>query len=210
MVGRRVVYFILFLSVGALAYAGWQVTSRTAYESAEYEVIVSDGDFEIREYPELTLAATAMNGDQQGRDGSFMRLFGYISGQNAAEQKIAMTTPVFMEMDGRHDTKKMSFVLPKKYGKDAAPGPKGDKVSIQTRPAGTYAVVRFSGRMNKELTQKNEKRLQEWIESKGWEPTDQKEAAGYDSPMTPPPLRRNEVLILLKEQKPVEAVENRD
>lgn len=200
MFGKRVFYFLLFFSFGALAYAGWQMTSRTAYESADYEVIESDGDFEVREYPELTLAATAMQGDQQGRDGSFMRLFGYISGQNEAEQKISMTTPVFMEMDDKLDSKKMSFVLPKKFENDAAPQPSAAKVAIQTRPAGQYAVVRFSGRLDKELTTRNEKRLRKWMESKGLEATDFVEAAGYDSPMTPPPLRRNEVLIRIQEQ----------
>ena len=34
------------------------------------------------------LVATSSNMDSQGRDGSFMRLFQYISGANEADQKI--------------------------------------------------------------------------------------------------------------------------
>ena len=84
--------------IGALA---WRVTARAAYESAEYRVIESDGEFEIREYPDLMLASTKMRMESNGNDGSFMRLFRYISGANQSSQKVAMTTPVFMQDDSR-------------------------------------------------------------------------------------------------------------
>ncbi|MBM3964868.1 MAG: heme-binding protein, partial [Planctomycetes bacterium] len=76
---------------------GWNLIARGAYESAEYKVIESEGKFEIREYPDLMLAATTTNLDSQGRDGSFMKLFRYISGANENKQKISMTNPVFMD-----------------------------------------------------------------------------------------------------------------
>ena len=58
---------------------GWNLIARGGYESAEYKVVESDGKFEVREYPDLMLAATTTNLDSQGRDGSFMKLFRYIS-----------------------------------------------------------------------------------------------------------------------------------
>ena len=89
------------VTVLALTYFGWKLTARGAYESAEYTVLDSDGPFETREYPDLILATTNMQFESQGDDGSFMRLFRYISGANDREKKIAMTTPVFMEAEAQ-------------------------------------------------------------------------------------------------------------
>jgi len=44
-------------------------------------------------------------------DGSFMRLFRFITGKNETKQKTAMTTPVFMSGSGSNAT--MAFVLPR-------------------------------------------------------------------------------------------------
>ena len=82
----------LFALVGVFA---WNMMARTAYESAEYKVVESDGKFEVREYPDLMLVATTTKMDAQGRDGSFMKLFRYISGANESDKKISMTTPVW-------------------------------------------------------------------------------------------------------------------
>ena len=98
------------------------MTARSAYESAEYTVIESDREFEIREYPDLMVATTEMpQFDAQGNDGSFMRLFRYISGANQEQQKVAMTVPVFMEPESHDRAGQMGFVLPKKVAAGGAP-----------------------------------------------------------------------------------------
>ena len=61
---------------------------RAGYESAPFRVARSDGKFELRDYPALVVAETPM----RGADGSFMRLFHFISGENSAKEKISMTT----------------------------------------------------------------------------------------------------------------------
>ncbi|EMB16540.1 heme-binding protein [Rhodopirellula europaea] len=75
-----------FAVIGTVA---WTITARAGYES--------DGDIEIRENPDLMLAATNSKMDTRGHDGNFIRLFRLISGNNDSDQKIAMTTPVFMQ-----------------------------------------------------------------------------------------------------------------
>ena len=79
---KRVAWAITGVVLASLGYLGWRLTARSAYESAEYTVAESDGDCEIREYPDLMLASTSMQFESEGGDGSFMRLFGFISGRN--------------------------------------------------------------------------------------------------------------------------------
>lgn len=187
----------LCLAAVAIIVFGWKVARSNAYESAEYTVVEKENQFEVRKYPELVLAATKMSTESQRRDGSFMRLFGYISGANDSQQKVAMTTPVFMEAEPGKQQGQMGFVMPKKVADKGAPEPTSDQVAIRKRPAGQYAVIRFNGRMNKESVTKAEASLREWITDKGLRGAKSFESAGYDPPGTPARLRRNEVLVRL-------------
>ena len=105
------ILLLLLVVVGGLVLAGCQAT-RAGYESAPYTVVRTDGKFELRDYPALTVVETPMtaaSGD--AADGSFLRLFRFITGGNEGKQKIAMTTPVFMSGGGTNAT--MAFVLRK-------------------------------------------------------------------------------------------------
>ncbi|MCA9139334.1 MAG: heme-binding protein [Planctomycetales bacterium] len=196
---RAMIYFAGFLGVALVGTFALAMSTRAGYESAEYKVIESDGSFEVREYPDLMLVATDSEMDSQGRDGSFMRLFQYISGANEDEQKIAMTTPVFMEGEiGKSDVS-MGFVMPKEVAAEGAPNPKAEGVKLRERKGGRFAVIRFPGKLDSKLAKQKEAELREWMESRGLESEKTAEAAGYDPPFTPAALRRNEILIRLKE-----------
>ena len=198
MTTRRIVYLSVFAVISALAYFGWKLTARSAYESAEYTVLESAGAYEVREYPDLMMATTKMQFQSQGDDGSFMRLFRYISGGNKQEQKVAMTTPVFMEPDSDDKPGQMGFVVPKRVAEQQVPEPANEDVQIQKRTGGRFAVIRFSGRMNRESVAKAEEQLRAWMNEKELVGEPDAELAGYDPPWTPGPFRRNEVLIRLK------------
>ena len=190
---------VLLAVVGVLA---WNMIARAAYESAEYKVVEADGKFEVRDYPDLMLVATTTKLDAQGRDGSFMKLFRYISGANESEQKISMTTPVFMENDADASVQ-MGFVIPKDVAIRGVPKPTGGQVDVRKRVGGRFAVVRFPGQLTSKLVKESEAKLRAWMESKSLVADVSAEAsgvesAGYDPPFTPGPLRRNEVLIRLK------------
>jgi len=196
-----------YLSVTAiLVLAGvfaWNTMARAAYESAEYKVVESDGKFEVRLYPELMLVATTTKLDAQGRDGSFMKLFRYISGANESEKKISMTTPVFMENDKEDSAVQMGFVMPKDIAVEGVPAPTGEGVDVRKRAGGRFAVLRFSGQLTTKSAKESEAKLRTWMATKGLVADDSFESsgvetAGYDPPFTPGPLRRNEVLIRLK------------
>ncbi len=198
---RRMICLATILAVVGGGVAAWTMTARAGYESAEYKVIESDHNIEIREYPDLMLVATDSNMDSQGRDGSFMRLFRYISGTNEDNQKIAMTTPVFMEGEvGKRDVS-MGFVMPKEVAAEGVPEPKGEGVEIRKREGGRFAVIRFSGRIDARVAKQQEEKLRMWMKSRGLAGDANAEAAGYDPPFTPGPLRRNEILIRLEEER---------
>jgi hypothetical protein len=194
---RMVIWGTVAVAALITACVGWFLTSRGAYESAEYQVVESEGQFEVREYSDLMMATTSMLPPTQGADGSFMRLFGYISGGNAENQKIAMTTPVFMESRRENDNGQMGFVIPNEVAREGIPEPSSQTVQLRKRLGGRFAVIRFSGRSDATTNDAAESRLRGWMKEKRLAGEEQVESAGYDPPWTLGPWRRNEVLIRL-------------
>ncbi len=192
------VYFVVVAVVFGLAYMGWKLTSRNAYESAEYSVLETDGNIELREYPDLMLATTEMGTGLQGGDGSFGRLFQYISGGNDGKQKVAMTTPVFMEPKSDQSSGQMGFVIPKDVADSTIPNPASDRVKLTTRRGGKFAVIRFAGRVDRDVKKQQESKLKSWLEQRGLKIVGEPEIAGYDPPWTPGAFRRNEILIRIR------------
>ena len=66
-----------------------------AIEQTKYQVIESEGNFELRHYPPHIVAETQVEGDfSEVGNEAFRRLAGYINGQNRRKQTIPMTAPV--------------------------------------------------------------------------------------------------------------------
>lgn len=194
---KTLIYVCLTVGIVVVGAYVWKLTVRNLYESAPFKVEKSDGNFEIRQYPELMTVSTEMS-DGRGNDGSFMRLFRYIDGKNEDERKIAMTTPVFMERKRDENNGQMAFVLPKKMAQGEIPTPIDEKLQIRKRAAGRFAVLKFSGRMTADSVADATRKLRDWIKSQRLTGDEQVVTAGYDPPWTPGPFRRNEVLIRLK------------
>ncbi|MFK7768432.1 MAG: heme-binding protein [Mariniblastus sp.] len=195
MVKSKMGYYVAGAVIAGLVFMGWKLTSRNAYESAEYTVIEADGSIELREYPDLMMATTKMSDGVRGNDGSFGRLFQYISGGNEEKQKVAMTTPVFIEPETEESKGQMGFVLPKKVAEGNAPLPANQQVELTERAGGKFAVIRFAGRADQNSRVDQESKLANWIAKRGLESAGDPELASYDPPWTPGPLRRNEILI---------------
>ncbi len=185
---------LVSIAVLALCTSVYMVT-KTNTESADYEVISKDGDFEIREYKPMMLVSTTMTGSELRENSAFQRLFGYISGSNKDDQKIAMTAPVFSSND--ETTYTMSFLIPKAVAEKGAPQPTDDKVKIEPMAGGQFAVYRYSGYSSVEKTLEAKQKLTEWIKTKELKTTGEMLSAGYDPPYTPANMRRNEVLVRL-------------
>jgi hypothetical protein len=189
---------ILFVVIG-LAFAGYKAT-RSGYESAPYKVVRAAGKFELRDYPALTVVETPMTQGGSGADGSFMRLFEFITGSNEAKQKIAMTTPVFVSRGESNAT--MAFVMPAKFKSGEVPKPSGGSVKVRELAAGRFAVLRFRGGRRVENEAAALSRLKKRMETERLSLLSPPVFAYFDPPWTPGFLRRNEVMIRTASEKP--------
>lgn len=177
-----------------MIFVAWK-SSRFAYETAEYQTVTKQGNFEVRNYSSMVLASTSMDNADPNNGNTFGRLFKYISKNNKAEQKIAMTTPVFMTKEGQKS--EMNFVVPKEVAKAGAPEPKSDQVSVKTWSPGKVAVYRYKGDIRKQSDRDQAlATLEKWMaEQKLVASGADSFSAGYDPPFTPKFMRRNEVFI---------------
>ena len=174
--------------------AFWLVsTSRAATETPDYKVIRTDGKFEIRDYPALTVATTPMEDD--GMNGGFGKLFRFITGSNEGSEKIAMTAPVLI--DTTKDRKTMSFIMPAKAVEKGVPKPSGESVILGKVQAARFAVLRFDGGRTAENEKAAIGKLKTWLDGQKLTGKGAPTFAYYDPTWTPTFMRRNEVLIRL-------------
>jgi DNA gyrase inhibitor GyrI len=183
---------LMLVIAGALILAGCQAT-RASYESAPYKIVRSDGKFQVRDYPALTVVETPMGGSRSGDDGSFMRLFRFITGSNEAKEKISMTTPVFMS--GSDSNATMAFVMPAKLAGSQVPKPTDGSLKVRELNPGRFAVLRFSGGRNAKKEAQSLGRLQSWMKAQGLKELSSAIYGYFDPPWTPAFLRRNEVML---------------
>ena len=182
---------IIVLAVAVLAgllVAGCS-SVRGGYETAPYRVVRHDGKFELRDYSTLVLVETPM----RGSDDSFMRLFRFIGGDNAAKQKISMTTPVYMAGEKTNAT--MAFVMPKTMSANQTPKPTDPGVTVREINGGQFAVYRFSGTRSAASETNAVGKLTAWLAEKKLKSVGGTIFGYFDPPWTPSFLRRNEVML---------------
>lgn len=160
-----------------------------AIEKPDYETILAEGAFEIRKYESIKVVSAPMD-DMGKRDESFRKLFKYIRGKNANDQRIAMTAPVFIDEGGEGA---MSFMLPAKIAEAGAPAPDEEGLEITEVKGGTYAVLRFKGWKSEKQQEAAISKLTELIAAQKYKPIGSHFFAFYDAPWKPEIFRRNEV-----------------
>lgn len=166
------------------------------YERPEYKVILSEPPFEIRLYEAFWIVEYSNEADPDILNG-FGTLFRYISNENEDRQKINMTVPVIEEMlEGRM---KMAFVVPKEHWNDI-PQPENKLLSLKKFESGLFGVIRYSGRSDSSRENEMKKNLDGWLNENEYRSVDNYMLAFYNPPFTPPILRRNEILVRIKNQ----------
>ena len=124
------------------------------YETQKYSVILNDDDFEIRYY-EPAIKASVIS--DQNSNNNFYKLFQFISGNNSKNEKIQMTTPVYMKNE--NEKNKMEFVMPSKFNMDNISVPNDSSISIYKTKAKYFACVRYGGYSNESKFQEHSERL---------------------------------------------------
>lgn len=176
-------------------------STRSAYETAAYTLLHRDGDIELRRYARQTLAETPLR-SSVGQNRGFRRLFEYISGRNERSEKIAMTTPVFMNGDHGAQAASMAFVVPRDvaYTLQGAPEPTSPEVTLRHVCQHHVASIRFYGYRDAGAIRASERTLRTWMDESELTPSGPSRIAYYDPPWTPRWLRRNEVQIPYEDQ----------
>lgn len=191
---------------------GCSTFGHSEVEIAPYTVLKTDEQqaIEVRRYEPMVLVSTSMAGD--GRNSAFRKLFRYISGENDGAADIAMTAPVLMTgqpatagtkiamtapvfMSGNSQQARMAFVMPKHFTLDSTPKPTNPDLKVEEVRDYTVAAIRFNGTLSRRNVQRYSEQLQAWIASNGYSAVSEPVEAGYNGPLTLPMLRRNEILI---------------
>ena len=184
-------------------------------EHPDYQILISDGDIEVRNYDSIIVAEISGRGERrEAVSQAFSPLASYIFAKERSGDKIAMTAPVTQV---RRETIAMTapitqspvgnldnewavrFIMPSKYTLTTLPEPQNESIKLIEVEGRKRVVIRFSGLATDALVADKERQLLAWIKARGMRISSAAPTyAYYNSPFTPGFLRRNEVMFDLQ------------
>ena len=193
-----------------------------AIEEPRFEVLVSDGPFEIRRYAPMLVAEIFVDGDMDEASSKGFRLIAdYIFGNNQLpgsdqkstiamtapvtvepqSSKIAMTAPVTIERQSAGaplesaQRWRIHFVMPSKYTLENIPKPRNDAVQLRDIPAKYFAVHKYSWLNTQSRVQQKTQETLQWVQQRSLQALGAPQLARYDPPWTLPMFKRNEIMV---------------
>jgi len=187
-----------------------------ATEEPKFTILEKEPPFEVRAYAPMIVAEVQVDGDLDGASSQGFKLIAaYIFGQNQVSEKIAMTAPVTVEDQAPKNAKiamtapvgiessagkwTVSFVMPAEYTMDTIPKPINTQVQLRQIPALKKAVISFSGFYNAQKVAEKTLELEQWMKARNLQSNGTPNFARYNPPWTLPFMRRNEVMITLRD-----------
>jgi len=197
--------------------------ARRRTEEPQYSVVETlDEATEVRRYALRIAAEVRLPGgdDPMTRGRAFRVLFDYITGNNVAESKVAMTAPVESRggenRGGRGGARiamtvpvesarrqgkggdggcyAMRFFLPASYTSETAPKPRDDRVSLVEIPEALVAVRQFSGLRGGLMVDRQAAKLRRTLKGSAWQaedsPAGRRPVAWFYDPPSTLPFRR--------------------
>lgn len=203
------------VGLASLASAGCSVFGISDVEQPRYQVVLSEGDREVRRYEGYLVAKTTVEGPFRRAQGEAFRILaGYIFGANEARREFAMTAPVTqapapagerMAMTApvtqtpEGDAWTMAFMMPSEYTLDTLPTPSDPRVRFESVPPKLVGAIRYAWGAGEERNRAKARELIDWLADGGdYIPVSAPRFAGYNPPWTLPFLRRNEMLVDLE------------
>jgi hypothetical protein len=182
----------IILVLGAIFLAFVKKSINDTEEQA-YTVLRNYEGFEIRQYAPALYSSVKLNASNYKDVSSvgFRTLAGYIFGGNETQEKIAMTSPVTMELE---DTSKMMFMVPSHMKREDLPTPNNSSIYFEEYPTRIVAAITFGGWVNDDKLQKYTHQLVELLQQEGIEHLGNFAYLGYNPPYDVV-NRRNEVIV---------------
>lgn len=194
---KKMIIALIALFVIVVVFQSFMVTSTNNTEKQAYKVIKKEDDFEIRYYPPATFAtiqSSAKNYRELSGSG-FRKIAGYIFGNNEFSSKIAMTTPVHMDINNEGSS--MSFVMPSAYDINNLPRPNDANVKLHQTPGEYVAAIAFGGFANDASIKKYAAELEKALGNKGIKSIGHFRYLGYNPPYQLVG-RKNEIIVTVE------------
>jgi len=188
---------IIVLTVVFIAFQSFMSISNSNIEKQQYRVVKAENGFELRYYPPATFA-TVKSSAKSYRELSgsgFRKIAGYIFGDNESSTKIAMTSPVHMDINEKESS--MSFVMPSNYDVKSLPKPNDARVEIHQTPGEYAAVIEFGGFANDASIRKHAEELKQLLDQKGIKTIGNFRYLGYNPPYQII-ARKNEIVVAVE------------
>ena len=188
---------MMVVGVVFVAIQVYTVFSVKRIEKQPYSVVEKRSGFEIRHYPSVKVArvnSTVSNYKAISSNG-FRKLAGYIFGGNEKNQKIAMTSPV--EMDINDSASSMQFVMPRIYATKELPVPLNKEVRIEDSEEEYVAAIEFGGFVNDKKLNIKKQELAALLQKENLKPSGSFRYLGYNPPYQ---LigRKNEIIVRIE------------
>jgi hypothetical protein len=198
----------------------------------KHSVVSKEKGYDVREYDGYVVAEVVMAGAwREALYAGFRVLFDYIDGNNEGRakvamtapvlsghpEKIAMTAPVLQESapapavqggvdgaggQGPPAAHAVAFIAPEGYTVETMPVPKDARVRIREVAPHKAAVLRYGGWTNAGEVREKTEELRGMLARDGWKPVSAFRSAQYNPPWTPPPFRRNEIVVEVERLAP--------
>jgi hypothetical protein len=191
---KNMLIILIVISLILIVFQSFMVKSSSNIEKQSYQLMKKEKEFEIRYYPPATFA-TIQSSAKSYRElagSGFRKIAGYIFGNNETSSKIAMTSPVHMDIN--QEGSSMSFVMPAEYDIKKLPRPNDATVQIHESPCEYVAAIEFGGYANDQSIKKYAEQLEKHLQEKGIKSIGHFRYLGYN-----PPYqfigRKNEIIV---------------